>query len=203
MGNADSGALCPRRSCVRLCGSGFHWARRSAVQGVVGKVPRSARAEGRKADGRANGPGRRITHIVPISHIMSSNPSRPGSGPPPPVNSHFDQSLEESAHAKSVTPPGHRHSRGSSHCCGVAVRRRDRFGGSVELRRRTILGSDYQHLPDTASGGRLWARSVLERVVQCLPAVGSALINARGQCHAYAPRPRGWYRTLPASPGDG
>lgn len=66
--------------------------------------------------------------------------------------------LARSTRAKSFPPSGHRHSRGHSRYCHGPVRRRDRFGGSAELRQRTILGSDYQHVPDATSRGRLCAR---------------------------------------------
>ena len=80
-----------------------------------------------------------------------------------------------STHAKSLAPSNHRHSCGHSRYCLVALRLRNRFRRAAGLRLRTILGSDYQHLPDPASGGRLCARSVLEPVVQYVPAAGSAL----------------------------
>lgn len=82
------------------------------------------------------------------------------------------------AYVKSpIAPFGHRHSCGRSNCCRVTVRRWDGFGSAPKLRQRTILGSDHQHLPDAASGGELRARSVLERLVQCLPTPGATLVR--------------------------
>ena len=57
-----------------------------------------------------------------------------------------------------LTSCDHRHSRRDFRYCLVALQRRDRFGRAAGLDRRTVLGSDYQHLPDAAAGARLCVR---------------------------------------------
>lgn len=79
-----------------------------------------------------------------------------------------------SHHAKSLDPYDRTSCRRSPR--RVAVRVRHQFSSTPELHQRPVLGSDNQHLPDTAPGGQLCARRVLERPVQRVPAAGSALV---------------------------